>query len=73
MKILYFTTTGNSLAVARAIGGELLSVVGLLVSGVGGLRDDDGVGVVCPVYFGELPLPFFSSSTGFGAAFEDCH
>ncbi|WP_285822452.1 EFR1 family ferrodoxin [Duncaniella freteri] len=57
MKILYFTTTGNSLAVARAIGGELLSVVGLLVSGVGGLRDDDGVGVVCPVYFGELPLP----------------
>ncbi len=57
MKILYFTTTGNSLAVARAIGGELLSVVGLLGSGVGELRDDDAVGVVCPVYFGELPLP----------------
>ena len=57
MKILYFTTTGNSLAVARAIGGELLSVVGLLEAGVGELRDDDAVGVVCPVYFGELPLP----------------
>lgn len=57
MKILYFTTTGNSLSVARAIGGELLPVLRLLGSGVSELSDEDGVGVVCPVYFGALPAP----------------
>ena len=38
MKIFYFTTTGNSLAVARAIGGELFSF------GVGGIIGVRGVG-----------------------------
>lgn len=57
MKIFYFTTTGNSLAVARAIGGELLSVNNVLASGDVELRDDEAVGVVCPVYFGALPAP----------------
>lgn len=57
MKIFYFTTTGNSLAVARAIGGELLSVNSVLASDDVELRDDEAVGVVCPVYFGALPAP----------------
>lgn len=30
MKIVYFTTTGNSLAVARVIGGELIPLSGAL-------------------------------------------
>ena len=57
MKIFYFTTTGNSLAVARAIGGELLSLVSAASSGCVEWEDDEAVGVVCPVYFGELPRP----------------
>ena len=57
MKIFYFTTTGNSLAVARAIGGELLSLVSAASSGCVEWGDDEAVGVVCPVYFGELPRP----------------
>ncbi len=55
MKIFYFTTTGNSLAVARAIGGELFSLVSAASSGCVEWDDDEAVGVVCPVYFGELP------------------
>lgn len=57
MKIFYFTTTGNSLAVARAIGGELFPLVGALASGQPEWSDDDAIGVVCPVYFGMLPSP----------------
>lgn len=57
MKIFYFTTTGNSLAVARAIGGELLSIVSVLSGCETGFADDEAIGVVCPVYFGELPAP----------------
>lgn len=57
MKIFYFTTTGNSLAVARAIGGELFSVNSALASDCTGLCDDEAIGVVCPVYFGALPAP----------------
>ena len=57
MKIFYFTTTGNSLAVARAIGGELLSIVSVLSGCETGFADDGAIGVVCPVYFGELPAP----------------
>lgn len=57
MKIFYFTTTGNSLAVARAIGGELLPVNAALSSGEAEWADDEAVGLVCPVYFGALPAP----------------
>lgn len=57
MKIFYFTTTGNSLSVARAIGGELLSVSAALASGGSVWSDDEAVGLVCPVYFGALPAP----------------
>jgi len=57
MKIFYFTTSGNSLAVARAIGGELLPLIGALSSGHLDWDDDEAIGVVCPVYFGKLPGP----------------
>lgn len=57
MKIFYFTTTGNSLAVARAIGGELFSIPALPAGGPERYDDAEAIGVVCPVYFGALPAP----------------
>lgn len=57
MKVIYFTTTGNSLAVARAIGGELVSLIGAASGGASVISDPDALGVVCPVYFGALPKP----------------
>ncbi|MBD5323023.1 MAG: 4Fe-4S binding protein [Bacteroides sp.] len=65
MKIFYFTTTGNSLAVARAIGGELFPIMEVLASGLEEWSDSEAIGVVCPVYFGKLPRPvweFLSSA-----------
>ncbi len=57
MKIIYFTTTGNSLAVARAIGGELVSLIGAASGTESVISDPEAMGLVCPVYFGELPKP----------------
>jgi len=54
MKICYFTATGNSLYVAKRLGGELLSIPKQMKSGQLGI-EDDAVGVVCPVYAGEMP------------------
>ena len=54
MKILYFTATGNSLYVAKKLGGQLLSIPQLVKAKVDEI-EDDAVGVVCPVYCGELP------------------
>ena len=54
MKILYFTSTGNSLYVARCIGGEQLSIPQLIKSGTYAI-EDDAVGIVCPTYFGRVP------------------
>ena len=54
MTICYFTATGNSLYVAKRIGGTLRSIPKLM----GDARpviSDDAVGVVCPVYCGEMP------------------
>lgn len=48
MKILYFTATGNSLYVARQIGGELLSIPQLIREESCEVRDT-AVGIVCPV------------------------
>jgi flavodoxin len=54
MKILYFTGTGNSLAVAKRIGGELLSIPQEIHK-----KDiayaDDAIGLVFPEYYGSLP------------------
>lgn len=57
MTVLYFTTTGNSLSVAKAIGGTLISIPQLLRYGSYRVSDQEAVGVVCPVYFGLLPDP----------------
>ena len=54
MKILYFTATGNSPYVAKKLGGQLLSIPQLVKAKVDEI-EDDAVGVVCPVYCGELP------------------
>ena len=54
MKPCYFTATGNSLYVAKQIGGELLSIPQLMKQERIELSDD-AVGIVCPVYGGEMP------------------
>jgi ferredoxin/protein involved in ribonucleotide reduction len=54
MKILYFTSTGNSLYVARTIGGTLYSIPQLLKSGELEVKDDV-VGLVFPCYVLGLP------------------
>ena len=54
MKVCYFTATGNCLYVARRIGGEALSIPRLMKSGQLALADE-AVGIVCPVYAGEMP------------------
>jgi ferredoxin len=56
MKILYFTATGNSLHVAKRIGGELLSIPRLQKNNCYEIADDV-VGIVCPVYCFDVPLP----------------
>ena len=54
MKTLYFTGTGNCLYVARKIGGEALSIPRLMKEEVTEIADE-AVGIVCPVYAGDIP------------------
>ena len=57
MTIFYFTGTGNSLAVAKRIGGgdaKLLSIPQVIDGGIAHFKDD-AIGVVFPVYFYTLP------------------
>jgi ferredoxin len=54
MKILYFTSTGNSLYVARTIGGTLYSIPQLLKNGELEFKDDV-IGLVFPCYVLGLP------------------
>lgn len=54
MKTLYFTATGNSLYAARMIGGELMSIPGLMRQDTIEIKDD-AVGIVCPTYATDLP------------------
>ena len=55
MTICYFSATGNSLYVARRIGGELLSIPQLMRQDE--IRiEDDAIGVVCPCYNVEMPM-----------------
>ena len=55
MTVCYFTASGNSLYVAKRIGGTLLSIPQLMK-----LENieitDDAVGIVCPVYAVEMPM-----------------
>ena len=54
MKTLYFTGTGNSLYLAKQIGGELLSIPQLIKEGNYNI-EDDVVGFVVPCYYYTLP------------------
>lgn len=54
MKILYFTGTGNSLYVAKKIGGELLSIPQLIKNNQYTITDDV-VGLVIPCYYYTMP------------------
>jgi len=54
MKILYFTGTGNSLAVAKRIGGEFISIP-QEIHKKEITYADDAIGLVFPVYYGSLP------------------
>lgn len=49
MKVLYFTSTGNCLYVAKRFGGEVLSIPKLIKEGIYEI-EDEVVGVVFPVY-----------------------
>ena len=55
MTICYFTASGNSLYVARRIGGNLLSIPKLMRQEKIEI-EDDAVGIICPVYAAELPI-----------------
>lgn len=55
MTICYFTGTGNSLYVAKRIGGEIYPVSQLMRQHEIIIKDD-AVGIVCPVYAGEMPM-----------------
>ncbi|MDE7147392.1 MAG: flavodoxin domain-containing protein, partial [Duncaniella sp.] len=56
MTVIYFTATGNSLAVAKHIAGRCISAVALLQqTGPIELSDPEGIGFVMPVYFGQIP------------------
>lgn len=54
MKIFYFTATGNSLFVAKSIGGELSSIPQELLK-ISEIYEDDIIGIVFPVYGFSLP------------------
>lgn len=54
MTICYFTATGNSLYVAKRIGGTLLSIPKLMKENEININDDV-VGIVAPVYAGNSP------------------
>ena len=54
MKVCYFTATGNCLYVAKQIGGELLSIPQLMKEDTIEISDN-AVGIISPVYAGEMP------------------
>jgi NAD-dependent dihydropyrimidine dehydrogenase PreA subunit/flavodoxin len=54
MQIFYFTGTGNSLYIAKSIGGEIHSIPRLLREGKREFSDDT-IGFVFPCYFSGLP------------------
>lgn len=54
MKIFYYTGTGNSLAVAKQIGGELISIPKIMNSSNLNF-EADVIGIVFPIYSLEAP------------------
>ena len=69
MIVFYFTATGNSLAVAKAIGGALHSIPQVI--GEAKRYQDDAIGVVFPVYNWGLPrmVRRFLQGTAFDAPY----
>lgn len=55
MKILYFTSTGNCLSVAKRFDAELLSIPQMIHDNRYSFQDDDSIGIIYPVYNGGLP------------------
>jgi len=55
MTIFYFTATGNSLAVAKHIGGTLISIPQVVDSDNLHYKDD-AIGIVFPIYWWNLPV-----------------
>ena len=54
MKIFYYTATGNSLDVAKRIGGQLYSIPQLLKEN--NLEfEDEAIGIICPTYLWSIP------------------
>ena len=54
MKILYFSSTGNCLYIAKRLGGELLSIPQLEKNGIYEITDNIA-GIICPVYGFTMP------------------
>lgn len=54
MKILYFTSTGNNLYIAKSLGGELLSIPQLVKNNEYDI-EDECVGIIFPVYYTTSP------------------
>ena len=54
MKILFYTSTGNNLYIAKQLGGELYSIPQLMENDVFDI-EDDVVGIVFPVFFATSP------------------
>lgn len=54
MKILYFTATGNSLYIAKAFEGELLSIPQMIKEGIYEFTDEK-IGIVFPIYGWGVP------------------
>ena len=57
MKIIYFTSTGNSLWVARQFTDIPISIIGLKRSGIYDITDEEAIGVIVPDHVSDLPSP----------------
>ena len=55
MTVFYFTATGNSLAVAKSIGGSLISIPQVVDSDKLHYKDDV-IGIVFPIFWWNLPI-----------------
>ena len=54
MKILYYTSTGNNLYIAKQLGGELISIAQLMKNNEFDIQEDI-VGIVFPVFYATSP------------------
>lgn len=55
MKVFYFTSTGNSLYIAKRLGGQAYSIPKLLKSGDELTFEDEVIGIVFPCYYMGVP------------------